>query len=82
MHVIVEHYLTEKRYVLLDTAYGRMAPHPSGSPFAMGEPETYELLAVCDPDGEIMWLRSDVLRVVSVDGKTPKELLAPDAQTE
>ncbi len=79
MAVIVRNRKTRARYVLIGTGFGAFratAPH-----WFMGNmsPETKEgelaLVAVCDLDGRVGWLDSDDIEVISVDGKSPGELL-------
>ena len=78
MAVIVLHRETGLRFVLIGTGYGM---YKSSMPGVVGHLTPIEdrgekgLVAVCDSKGTIHWCDSQDLRVVSVDGKTPTELL-------
>lgn len=76
--IIVRHDSTERDYILLGTSYGMHKAKPQfhlkmfeGLPFVPGE---YFYITVTDKSGEIRWLRSEDVTVVSVDGIKIKDL--------
>lgn len=72
MAVIVRVKNTEKNYILLGTGYGAYkAVTPSflgGNLFPNEEEGTLPMAAVCDNKGDIVWLNSDSLQVIEIDG--------------
>ncbi|MEM7478323.1 MAG: hypothetical protein AAF483_25350 [Planctomycetota bacterium] len=80
MATIVRDDLQLQEYVLLGVGYG-MAESALQSHGLLERPirreSEAELVAVADRKGEIKWIPSIRLRVVSVDGKTCEELLYP-----
>ena len=81
MATIVRDDTTGKQYVLLGVGFGS-SQAAYAQDFTLGptrmESES-EMLAVVNVAGEISWLPSIRATVVSVDGKSCAELLAPDA---
>jgi len=80
MATIVEQIETGYRYLLLGAGYGK---YQSARPnMILGDllPVTKEgsetVLAVCNEEGRIGWVRSEEMRVVSVDGVEPAKALA------
>ena len=80
MAVIVRHKEIGSEYVLLGAGFGaykalrpsvflgNLAPHQEAGELAMA--------LICGSGGEPMWVQSDQLEVVSIDGRTPAEILA------
>jgi hypothetical protein len=78
MAVVVEHSELGLRFVVIGAGYGM---YRSAMPGVLGAMTPIEdegekgYVAVCDSKGRIRWFGSKDLRVVSVDGKSPAELL-------
>ena len=72
MATIVEHIDTKKKYVLLGTGLGvyQSAPH-----LGMKETGVEKHICVSNPNGGIQWLQSKEVIILSVDGKSPEEIL-------
>lgn len=87
MATIVRDIFKDRLYVLVGVGYGASE---STRPSAMTPLMTTrtskeaEMVAVANRDGEIQWLSSSQLSVVSVDGSTCRELIqhAHDQQNE
>ena len=81
MAVIVEERETKRRFVLVGAGYGAYMSERPGLFLGNWLPDqksgTHPMVAVCTHDREIGWFYSDQLRVVTVDGKTPADLLSP-----
>ena len=79
MAIIVEHLNTGKRAVLLGAGYGAYkASRPSaifGSWAPVEDAADISMLAVTDESGAVLWCKSDEIKIVSVDGVAPSELL-------
>jgi hypothetical protein len=79
MATIVVHRPSGHRYVLIGSGYGAWATSTPGvffgnlAPREQGNQAT--LIAVTGVNGEIGWVPSNELLVVSVDGKTPQQIL-------
>jgi len=75
MATIVESTKTGHRYVLLGAGYGMFeSARPSiifGDLLPSKTQGAESMLAVCDAEGNVGWLRSEEARVVSVDGESP-----------
>lgn len=80
MATIVEEVNSRQRYVVIGTgfgAYNAVSPHVLlGSLSPNREKGEYTMICVCDAYGAVGWLYSDSVRVVSVDGQHPTELLS------
>ncbi|MEM7271762.1 MAG: hypothetical protein AAF962_08550 [Actinomycetota bacterium] len=80
MATIVEEVTSGNRYVLLGAgfgAYNAVSPHVLlGSLAPNREKGEYTMICVCDAYGQVGWLYSESVRVVSVDGQLPTELLS------
>jgi hypothetical protein len=80
MATIVEQIGTGHRYLLLGAGYGKFQSSRPNAFFGDILPTTKEgseaVLAVCNEEGRIGWVRSEEVRVVSVDGVEPAEALA------
>lgn len=84
MAVIVRHKERDAEYILLGAGlgawrsmrpgifFGNLAPHD--------ESGTIEAVLVCNSQGVVVWIPSEDLEVVSIDGATPAELLDQDTQ--
>ena len=79
MATIVEEVTTRNRYVLIGAgfgAYNAVSAHPLlGALSPQREQGEYTMVCVCDAHGQVGWLYSDSVRVVSVDGQQPAALL-------
>ncbi len=76
---IIEHREKRKRYILLGGGFGM---YQSKKPnFLFGDlladiDEGHEkLVCASDKEGNIVWLKSSMVRVVSVDEKSPMDVL-------
>lgn len=82
MAVIVKVKNTQKKYILLGTGYGAYkAVTPSflgGNLFPNEEEGTLLMAAVCDNNGDIIWVKSDALQVIEVDGVKISEIDLPN----
>ncbi|PHN05601.1 hypothetical protein [Flavilitoribacter nigricans] len=79
MAVIIQHVKSDKQYILLGSGLGM---YESTKPNwllgdLVGDTSSGSLKAICacDLEGNITWLIPEEFRVVSVDGKSPEELL-------
>ena len=77
MATIVRDTTKNKFYVLVGAGYGsaKTAMNNPLFPSRIATSSETEMVAVANPDGEISWLPSYQLAVVSVDGVSCKELL-------
>jgi len=79
MATIIEHIETGKKAVLLGAGYGAYkASRPSaifGNWAPVEDTADISMLAVADENGVVLWCKSDEIRVVSVDGVAPGELI-------
>ena len=79
MSVIVKHIESQEKYVLVGTGFGAyLATRPSvffGSLVPKEESGQVTMVAVCNREGLIGWIHSNELQVVSVDGRSPAELI-------
>lgn len=80
MAIIVQDVKTNVRHVLVGTGFGATSSAvPSavlGNLAPKRESTEFPLVCVCSAYGTIQWLPSDSVRVVSVDGQEPQDLLA------
>jgi len=80
MAVIVEQKEMKRRFVVIGTGYGSFrSERPSlffGNLLPNVKADELSLVAVCNAEGRIGWCPSHELRVVSIDGKSPAELLS------
>ncbi len=80
MAIIVEHKSDGNRYVLIGPGYGMyhaVKPHVVlGNWGRSAETGSQKLVSVVNEAGEIGWLQSENVRVVSVDGLSPAEHLS------
>lgn len=76
--VIVKDKNTQKKYILLGTGFGTYkAVRPSlfgGNLLPHEEEGTIATVAVCDSKGDIIWIDSDALQVIEVDGVKISEI--------
>lgn len=79
MAIIVQHKENRKKYILLGTGFGAFkSTRPSyfgGSLFPKNEEGSFKIVAICDKNNEILWCESKYLEVISIDGKTPADLI-------
>lgn len=72
MGIIVRDKKTHRKYILLGTGFGAYkAVRPSffgGNLMPNEEEGTIATVAVCDANGEIIWIDSSKLQVIEVDG--------------
>ncbi len=79
MVIIVKHEEMGIEYLLVGTGYSfykDSIPSPLGGSFFpdVEEGET-KMVAVCDAQGEISWLPSDAVKVISIDGVMVSQIL-------
>ena len=79
MAIIVQHKWNEKRYIFLGAGISEFKSSRPGTVLGTLTPiedrGRSERLAVCDEHGRIEWFDRDHLYVVSVDGKSPADVL-------
>ena len=79
MAVIVTLEDSKERYVLLGTGYGSYkALKPNwfwGNLVADKDEDSYPVAALADRWGKVGWTTTENLSVVSIDGRTPREIL-------
>ena len=80
MAVIVRHKESQGEYILLGAGFGaykgirpsmilgNLAPHEDAGEIPVA--------LVCDAQGAVLWVRSENLTVLSVDGQLPAQVLA------
>lgn len=80
MATIIEHIASKRRYVLVGAGFGTWDTSVAGRFLGAGNPQrdsgTQSMLALADGSGVVAWFASDQVRILSVDGKTPEQLLA------
>lgn len=78
MATIVEYVRTGKRYCLLGTGFGAYkSAQPNaflGNFLADVDAGEFAMVCICDHKGQIFWLPSAEVTVVSVDGQNVSEL--------
>ena len=81
MATVVVYRPTGVRYVLLGAGYAAFqSSRPSafmGNLASTNKSGRYEVVYVCDANGEIAFVNSKYLRVVSVDGQSVQSALGP-----
>ncbi len=81
MATIVKLKHSNHHAILLGAGYGQYSSARPGAFFGDAFPVekngSSEMVAVSSADGKILWCESSELVVVSVDGQTPAQLLAP-----
>jgi len=79
MAIIVELIKTKKRYILIGTGFGLyQSKKPNwfmGNLMSDTENGDAKVIFVCDENGKPLYTHFDKVRIVSVDGKSPSELL-------
>lgn len=75
MAILVHDKQTKQRYILLGAGFGL---YESATEKYYEDLVSLPMLACAGPDGEIVWLSSEDVVVVEVDGKTPVALLKSD----
>ena len=79
MATILEQVGSGRRFVLLGAGYGMYQSSRPNAFFGDWVPTTKEgtetVLAVCNAEGRIGWVHSEEVRVVSVEGVAPGEVL-------
>ncbi|MEA3558893.1 MAG: hypothetical protein U9R75_06520 [Candidatus Thermoplasmatota archaeon] len=80
MTAIVEEVKTGKQFILLGTGFGAYQSMNKSIVFGDLIPEVdkgqFAMVCVSNSDGKIGWFKSSELKVVSVDGKSPDDLLS------
>jgi hypothetical protein len=84
MGIIVRDRKTYKKYILLGTGFGAYkAVRPSffgGNLIPHEDEGTIKTVAVCDSRGDIIWIDSNNLQVIEVDGKKISEIHFNDVE--
>lgn len=79
MATIVVHEPTSRRYILIGSGFGAFqSKKPNwllGDLMADTTEGQHAMVCVCDKNGDLRWVESSHLTVISVDGETPSELL-------
>lgn len=79
MTAIVEEKKTGERFVLLGTGFGAYQSMNEGLLFGNLIPDVekgqFAMVCVSNKEGKIGWFNSEEVKVVSVDGKPPSDLL-------
>ncbi len=82
MATIVLHKPSGRRYILLGAGYGQWATARAnallGDLFPAERSGHQHLLCLCDAEGKVEWAVPENCEVVSVDGRTPGEVLGAD----
>lgn len=73
MATIIEAITTGDRYVLLGAGYGMFAS--KSDPLLRNNKGSLKVVYGCDKYGEIHAIKSDMVKVITIDGKLPNELL-------
>lgn len=83
MAIIIKSKNSSKNYILLGTGYGLF--HSQTGSVLVGDlipnkqsGNTHAVCA-CDKNGKIVWLSSDQVEIVSVDGKRPSDYNIDDS---
>lgn len=80
MATIVQNVKDGKQYVLLGSGYGAFRATVPSAVFGNLAPKTDKgelpLVLVANSAGETSWVYSDAIRVISVDGQSPADVLA------
>lgn len=79
MAIIVEHQADNKRYIYLGASYSyykEITPSLFGGNLFPNEEEgEFNAVLVSDGQGKLIWLSATEVTLVSIDGKSPEELL-------
>ena len=79
MKVIVSHKDSGERYLLLGTGFGvcpaTQQSQMYGTVELCGGKEKMPVVALCAEAGEILWVPSEEIHIVEIDGKSPTEWL-------
>ncbi len=82
MAIIVKHIKSGKRYALIGAGFGAYKSSRPGVMLGGLAPveDKGEIPSVllCDQQGDTIWVFSKEIRVVSIDGELPAELLGED----
>jgi hypothetical protein len=77
MATIVKHKTTGHKYILVGTGYGMYQSEAASSLFFSSlEQGTFPMAAVTDGHGDILWMQTDELRVLEVDGIKVNEFIS------
>jgi ribosomal protein S27AE len=83
MATIVLHKPSQVKYLLLGTGYGvyrsRLPGVIGGSLFPQTDEGEIPVAAVCDRSGNMLWLLTEELLVLEVDGKPVEAWFGPDS---
>lgn len=78
MSTIVKSKLDNKKYFLIGTGFGTYkATRPSffgGNLFPNEEEGSISTAAICDEYGNIHWINSDDIKVISIDGQPLEDI--------
>jgi len=72
MPVYVEHKESGDFFLLIGTGYGSFQSDTEGI-FTLKK-GTFQMVSLCDKNGNIGWIRSDKIRVINVDGIDLKDM--------
>lgn len=79
MTIIIKHLDTGNEYILLSAGWGTAKSSlPSrvlNDLFTSDHPDKTMMIAACDVQGRIVWLKSNDVIVTEIDGKKPFEIL-------
>ena len=73
--IVEERDVHKKRYILIGAGYG-LWKRDSARLLDWADSGDSLVVAASDKEGNIKWFKSESLRVVSVDGENPSELLS------
>lgn len=77
MATIIKSIESSKKYILIGSGYGMyQSKKPNwllGDLLADTEEGSTQVICACDEQGKIVWLNSEKVRVISIDGKSPSE---------
>ena len=80
MTIIVEEIKTGKRFTLLGTGFGAYQSMTNSTKFGgiLSDVDKGQFAMVCvsNNEGEIGWFESHEVKVISVDGKNPHDILS------
>ena len=80
MATIVRHDPTNRKYVLIGSGFGAFqSKKPNwllGDLMADTSEGQHAMTCVCDSCGDLRWVESTQLTVISIDGSSPTDLLA------
>ena len=78
MPTIVIHKKSKQEFVLLGTGFGSYRTHrPHGilADVYRAESGEFPMMCICDRNGKIGWVRTNAMKVKTIDGEEPHEVL-------